>query len=797
MRTALPIVATAGLLLTSLTAWAAEVPLSRIVPTYIGDGLETAIVPTPKRTDLADSAVELSAAPLCVAPAVLVKGHKLLSESDLRRQRDELPGRAFANARDRRRAWAGFKRQWSRLATQAAAEGWPSPLGFAAELEDLFPNVELAGGMPARADRPVLVLLAGDNDDLAKQSALLGLPTLPEVADPLCAQERYVLSVRREGDRTIMAIRGATPWATLWGLQTLRQMVFRHDGKSYVRLGTVRDWPTLWFRGGKRCNDWWIRYKGNGRFENWPFEFDMRHLPRSHSGVVWGKPHHLERHKKALASAVKAGAGCFLLDFNDGRFFTPDAEGEPFPGDPARTVKYLFEELRKQRQRLGSDIRLGYMGVAYTVNRGADREGEQLRKVEALDGVDFVMMNGLEVFCDRFPAAAAAAYREAFGVDCKLMMYDCQGCIRLLRTPDYKDPEVYKHLHGISAQKSSPIFFIGLADYTWNPQVYDPARSLKLACRELADGDPAFYQALYDYVSFYIANHHLPKALPRAEMIARYETNTREMLARLAKVRTFCAEGRTARLTELAAEIARPVEARAAGLEMTRKLGFKEYRVQRAADITVDGKLDEPAWTAAPKMDRFFPPAGVKGLSDKLLPEGGRAVVARVLYDGEAMYLGYEAVGADLATMKVVREALGENPPEIGPKVAPVFELFIKTDLAKTLRWQIMHFVPDRANSFVLYYFDPADPLAGNRWEHHPTVRTAVTGENSYSMEIRVPFWKEITPPRVGDVWGVQVQLNRVLGGRKTPYWLYHWTFGHNHNGIWAYEYPYGRWIFE
>jgi hypothetical protein len=124
--------------------------------------------------------------------------------------------------------------------------------------------------------------------------------------------------------------------------------------------------------------------------------------------------------------------------------------------------------------------------------------------------------------------------------------------------------------------------------------------------------------------------------------------------------------------------------------------------------------------------------------------------------------------------------------------------MFIKPDLSEDLRWQLMHHLPSGHSSFVLHYFDPNDPFAGNTWEHHPEIQAGVTGPNSYVMEVRVPFWKELDKkPARGDVWGVQLQLNRLLGGRKTPYWLYHWTYDPENDRLWSWNYRYGRWIFE
>jgi hypothetical protein len=726
-----------------------------------------------------------------------VEAAEILDETELAEKLREVWQEGHGSSRGIRRAEREkYGGAWNAASSRVQRQGWPDLLALVMEVRGVLPDVEFSENLPADADGPVLILVVdGLNDGVGGGG--IRLPDLPDVSDALRAEERYAVSSSADGERPVMVSRGATIWGALWGVETLRQMVFEHENRLFVRQGTVQDWPTLWFRGGKRCRDWWVRYKGNGRFENWPFRFGMRHLPRSHSHWVSGKPSRLKKHKQSLRKAVEQGAGWLLLDFNDGRFWTANKEDEPFPGDPARTVRYLLDELKKERDRLNSDIRLGYMPVGYAINRGADREADQLRAVNALDDVELLMMNGLEVFTYRFPHEGAAAYRKAFGVDCKLMMYDCQSLRRRMSTPNYHDDQVYRHLYGISAQGASPVFFIGLADYAWSPETYDPDRALRLAARELADRDPERYRALLDYLQYYTRHSHIDVLMPREKTVEVYKRRTEGMSSRLEKLEPLLEGGRMAARTGLKHFIVPPVRSRAEAWEGMRDHGFKTYKVGRAEGISVDGKIDETAWTKAPTMESFFPTPGVKGLDDQALPSDGRAIVGRALHGGEALYLSYEVDGVSDEMMEYVRGSVEGDLTEKNPKKKPVFEMFIKPDLSEVLRWQVMHFVPEGHRTYVLHYFDPEKPFAGNHMSHDPTIRCSVTGEKSYAVEIKMPFWEEIRAPKSGDVWGVQLQMNRVLAHRGTPYWLYHWTYAHDLTGLWSFHYPYGRWEFE
>jgi hypothetical protein len=379
-------------------------------------------------------------------------------------------------------------------------------------------------------------------------------------------------------------------------------------------------------------------------------------------------------------------------------------------------------------------------------------------------------------------------------------MYDCQCLRRPMRAPDFKDRQVWQHLYGISAQGAAPIFFIGLADYTWNPEAYDPARSLKLAVRELADRDPAFYRVLYDYV---------PRFLPRDEMLALEQKNTEGMLARLAALEPFLDKGRLARISSLAQGVngltglATPVRERESGLAMMQEHGFKEYRVGRAAGITIDGHLDEPAWRDAPVMDTFVHlPWFKKGTQDPL-PDGVRSATARALYDDTAVYLAMTFKGADEEIMAYVKESLAGDPKpaelrEGCHRLGPTLEAFVKTDMTQSVRWQVLLTVPNFYNGDLRHYFDPAAPYAANHFKPEPDFRYVVTGDDSYAFEGKIPYWANTAPPKKGDAWGVQLQLNKMFADKGEPYWLYWWTYSYKRNSaLFAFEFPYGCWVFE
>ena len=73
----------AGVVLAGGGLFAADVALEEIVPAYIGAGLATAIIPTPKQARLAGVCVELKGPPVCVCPEVLVEAKSALDEAGI------------------------------------------------------------------------------------------------------------------------------------------------------------------------------------------------------------------------------------------------------------------------------------------------------------------------------------------------------------------------------------------------------------------------------------------------------------------------------------------------------------------------------------------------------------------------------------------------------------------------------------------------------------------------------------------------------------------------------------------
>jgi hypothetical protein len=189
-----------------------------------------------------------------------------------------------------------------------------------------------------------------------------------------------------------------------------------------------------------------------------------------------------------------------------------------------------------------------------------------------------------------------------------------------------------------------------------------------------------------------------------------------------------------------------------------------EYTIYRAGTpIVVDGRLDEPAWTAAPDVGPFVFP----------WYEGGKQeqTVAKMLWDDTRLYVAFFCEDAHIWAVHTERDSRVWRDDTVEVFTAPN---------------------PDRPHAYFnfemnvlgifLDRFQPRGPgsRVDGEWDAQGIqIKTSTVGtlnddrdEDSYwILEAAIPFgnFAEVaknTPPRPGDVW--RLNLNR-LGGNTNP----------------------------
>jgi hypothetical protein len=183
------------------------------------------------------------------------------------------------------------------------------------------------------------------------------------------------------------------------------------------------------------------------------------------------------------------------------------------------------------------------------------------------------------------------------------------------------------------------------------------------------------------------------------------------------------------------------------------------YSIQRAGTtITIDGRLDEPAWLAAPDVGPFQFPWWQAGKKEQTL--------TKVLYDDRHLYLAYLCQDAHISSEHTERDSAVYRDDCV--------EFFVAPDPARPTTYFNIEM---NVGGAFLDHFRPAGAPVQEQW-NPPGVRiaTKVAGtlnddsdEDQYwILEAALPLENftsalSMPLPKAGDVW--RVGLNR-LGGK-------------------------------
>jgi hypothetical protein len=206
----------------------------------------------------------------------------------------------------------------------------------------------------------------------------------------------------------------------------------------------------------------------------------------------------------------------------------------------------------------------------------------------------------------------------------------------------------------------------------------------------------------------------------------------------------------------------------AAWAQTRRELGpVPAYEVKRASrPIVVDGKLDDAAWKAAGTIELQFPWSQQTGAKQK--------TVARVLWDDQFLYVGYDCEDADIVAHYTERD----DPTYKDDAV----EVFINPDPSQTFYYGME--MNARAVLYDYFYVFPKFLLkrvnfSGVQLASHIRGTLNQTGDRDqgWSLEVAIPWanFEELTkklPPEPGSFW--TANLNRWDGtepNRRLSLW--------------------------
>jgi hypothetical protein len=196
--------------------------------------------------------------------------------------------------------------------------------------------------------------------------------------------------------------------------------------------------------------------------------------------------------------------------------------------------------------------------------------------------------------------------------------------------------------------------------------------------------------------------------------------------------------------------------------------GIPRYEVKRTASpVTIDGKLDDAAWTQA------APPVTLQFLWDQQTG-AKQKTAARVVWDAQALYIGYDAEDADINARFEQRD----DPTYRDDAV----EFFVNPDPKQ----EVVYYGFEMNVRGVLYdYLNYNSRTLFKRWDATGVkIATSIRGtmnertdtDSGWSLEVMIPWanFEELSrrPPAAGTVW--KANFNRWDGvepNRRMSIW--------------------------
>lgn len=747
---------------------AEKVPLASVVTPYMGDDLELAVIPWSRDAKLSDQM--LVAARLEIEPSAQFTFPAVVKDA-VRWADSLLPG-----------ADKGEKKKAVKVLLGTMGDGGP-------------------------ADRlmQALRLPPEKRTEIGEQGYLLFAGELPETKEP------------------VIAILGIGPAGTYYGVQTLRQLTLAKDGKIFVRMAQIIDWPAMPWRGSKRPLSWEELFKANfgplrgednkehfrvffgagadpqRNLKSWEIGTKAktsasRGLDASDAYIDWLA-------KEWQAHFQKTGNPLFMLKGDDIELDLDEKSGtrKRFGNNYGAAFVHLLTELNKRLKALDPRCTLYWMpNPYYTVNWDFELLSRQVRDAGGLPSDVGLYWTGHYVFSGPMTAADISGYQKAFygnnPIKVRGFIYDNHGrATENGRMSDYfampeRDPEISKFLAGISNERGSWINRITSYDFQWNPKDYKADRSLKLAVRELTNRDPAYYKLMLEFIHTWEAGRY---PSPKETTHAAAADQQKAAVAKLNELRPkIQAVGKKALdaaainfdprdgdyrkqfLDQVLQSIGQK-EALLASLEfMWRDANAPAYVIPAAEAPKIDGKLDDACYQRKPTFDRFVTKGGK-------MVEGGKTTLWEVkagvvpeelstqgwfFADDKNLYLGFRCNDKSYPRpggQKLNEPAKREKVGNDHPYCWRQWCLDINLDV-KNDGVNSFHMIFDPLGQvFDEYLGWPGDPLpTGPPWTLGDNFKVVRDG-NAWTVEAAIPLETlGVKQIKSGDVWGTNLYRN-------------------------------------
>lgn len=718
--------------------WAKGAPLATVVVPYIGDGLEMAIVPTPKQVVYADKV-------FAAGNIQIVLPDEYEHPGTLRDLKKMFPGVAPVKAT----AWQDD------AAGLAVVLGGPERNVVAKQL-----LAELGVGKPANSEQ--------------------------------MGREGYTLVVTQRANGRVAAIlAGNSPAGDFWALQTLKQLLVAADGKRYIAGVWMVDWPSFPSRGSKGGRNYQPQYKDNfiwgggspAFYEN--FGHNVPYM--APGGKLDCSEAALAKYDVEIKKHFKTGARAFAFKFDDVIVGMTDETAKRFDNNYGAAICFFVKEMDRRAKQLDPSCKLYYLPQCYYSNSFYPEFAKAIRDAGGLPEDTGLCWTGTGVFSRTIPLEDTIAYMEAFGcTKTKGMIYD-----NFMRKGDNfpirgRGPELLPHLDGIFSENSTYFNRITRCDFNWNPEAYNSERSLKLACRETVRRNPKAYRALYALVNYYDKNHELDLHSSRDGKIAatqKVNVELKKLLAEAMAVEELQRNGIVSGLSRaIGVRLKKEAKMRAAGY---RQVGV--VRIEAAPKI--DGKLHEAVWQRAAVISDFvnWDQARWQKLGENMgAPvRADQRTTIRLAYDENNLYIGalcksdkpVNETNCCSLSHRAIKNYGGVKLwwPNVDPATrdvygvwhSPALELFVAPHQD---RMNYYHMIGGVTGLTYDKYSGQPEPM----WDPDWKVAGATSKDGTeFSIEIAIPFASfGLEGVKPGDTWGMN--FCRVWPGHQM--WSFVWS---------------------
>lgn len=494
--------------------------------------------------------------------------------------------------------------------------------------------------------------------------------------------EGYDLEVGLEGRRAVATVTGHSPLGVSHGVQSLKQLTMRWHDATIIREAIITDWPTIKYRFVKRASDYWLdqarRYRMNGGSQQLALNDQGRLSQKNESlqaiatradrrllhvlamvnmgNVYRGSDADVSGVVEQFARLDRAGWSHIAI-MNDDRMTRLDAAAMK------RFDSYVDAQLHYARRIAetvgrGTDPpRLAFMPNFYYGRDGMYRPYGDRLKGRLPEGVALFWAGigtpGPSVDVQHLQSVKAQ-------VDAKRLWFYTNWPqvghpfftaenYNAARDRDFGQGDLVElvTVSTTTYPRALPVSFITMCDLLWNPNAYDPVRSLRRATAEVVG--PQSFEAFYRLFSYVDSVSRVSATDQRGPMYVADDPDERRRIVtaitdRIDTLAGAClktpaaSDARTK--TELSALIGRrqrllerieQAEAKLSGDLATRTIDCPRATTAPA----LDGQLDDDAWTGAAVLDGFTDLSGSKAAPHQ--------TTVRLVRTDDAVYLGITA----------------------------------------------------------------------------------------------------------------------------------------------------------